>query len=56
MLNYRLAALLVLLTAVIVPMATHWMVAPGINWLKLYAIWGLFIIATWLWHRRRKLY
>jgi len=53
MLNHRLAALLVLITAVIIPTAIHWLMAPGINWLKTYLLWSLFIAAAWLWQRRR---
>ncbi len=55
MLNHRLAALLVLLAAVIVPMTYHWfMVEPGISWIRPYVLWTLVTIATWLWQRRRE--
>ncbi|MGD9663056.1 MAG: hypothetical protein AB7U63_17500 [Porticoccaceae bacterium] len=54
MLNHRLSAFLVLLACVLLPMAIHWLISPGINWVRPYILWGLFIIATWLWQRRRR--
>ncbi len=54
MLNHRLAALLVLFALVLLPMALHWLMAPGINWIRPYILWILVIIATWLWQRRRR--
>ena len=56
MLNHRLAALLVLLAIVIIPMALHWMQGPGVSWIRPYLLWILVIIATWLWQRRRNLH
>lgn len=54
MLNHRLAALLFLFACVILPMALHWLYMPGINWVRPYLLWGMVILATWLWQRRRK--
>ncbi len=54
MLNHRLAALLVLLAGVIVPMTYHWLTAPGVSWIRPYILWSLVIIATWLWQRHRE--
>ncbi|MFA5631869.1 MAG: hypothetical protein WC997_10175 [Porticoccaceae bacterium] len=53
MLNHRLAALLVLITCVILPMLFYWLTSPGITWVRPYIIWGMVIFATWLWQRRR---
>lgn len=55
MLNHRLAALLVLLACVILPMAFYWLTAPGVSWIRPYTLWALVIIATWLWQRRRSI-
>jgi hypothetical protein len=45
---------MVLLACVIIPMAIAWMTAPGLNWIRPYLLWALFVIAAWLWQRRRE--
>ncbi|MDM3872409.1 hypothetical protein QSV34_13735 [Porticoccus sp. W117] len=54
MLNYRIVALLILLTSVISPLAFQWFTHPDGSWLRPYVAWLLLIVSSALVYRRRR--
>ena len=54
MLNYRIVALLILLTSVISPLAFQWITSTDGSWLRPYVAWLLLIISSAIVYRRRR--
>jgi len=43
MLNYRLVAVLIFLSSVVVPLASRWAVEPHGSWFRPFVVWALIV-------------
>ncbi|MGB1158892.1 MAG: hypothetical protein ACPG3V_05785 [Porticoccaceae bacterium] len=51
--NFRLVATLLLLGAVIFPIATRWSTQPDGSWFRPFIVWAMLVFAAYLIHRHR---
>ncbi len=54
MLNYRLVATLLLLCAVVFPLATQWAVDPEGGWFRPFVVWSLLVYASYIVQRNKQ--
>ncbi|MCS5587172.1 MAG: hypothetical protein NZ697_01620 [Porticoccaceae bacterium] len=53
MLNFRLVATLLLLCAVVFPLATQWAIQPNGGWFRPFVVWAMMVFASYVIHRHR---
>jgi uncharacterized membrane protein YfcA len=54
MFNYRLVAVLIFLSSVVVPLASRWAVEPEGSWFRPFVVWALIVFAAYILQRHRK--
>ncbi len=52
--NQRLLILFLLIAYIFSPTLFTWMINPVAAWYRPYIIWGLLIVAAYIYHRRKK--
>jgi uncharacterized membrane protein YfcA len=55
MLNYRLVAVLIFLSSVVVPLASRWAIEPQGSWFRPFVVWALIVFAAYILQRHRKI-
>jgi uncharacterized membrane protein YfcA len=55
MLNYRLVAVLIFLSSVVVPLASKWAIEPQGSWFRPFVVWALIVFASYILQRHRKI-
>ncbi len=53
MLNYRLVAVLIFLSSVVIPLASKWAAEPQGNWFRPFVVWAIVVFAAYILQRHR---
>ena len=53
MLNYRLVAVLIFLSSVVMPLASRWAVEPQSSWFRPFVVWAMIVFAAYVAYRHR---
>jgi hypothetical protein len=53
MLNYRLVAVLIFLSSVVIPLTSKWAIEPQGSWFRPFVVWAIVVFAAYILQRHR---